>query len=98
MGLGEAAWSIVQGVVGMSSGPANIFQPEFPRWLSHRQLGSSLSIAVYGYRKSAILYRSSVSPVFWWAGMGSALGIVLIAMIFTSHAEVWWLAQATGGS
>ena len=95
MGLGEAAWTIVQGVVWNVVRPSGtFFNPNFLAGYLTVSWAVLLSIAVYGYRKSAILYRSSVSPVFWWAGMGSALGIVLIAMIFTQSRGglVAWLA------
>ncbi|MGC3974724.1 MAG: O-antigen ligase family protein [Nitrospira sp.] len=95
MGLGEAAWTIVQDVVWNVVRPSGtFFNPNFLAGYLTVSWAVLLSIAVYGYRKGAILYRPSLPPVLWWAAMGSALGVLLVAMILTQSrgGMVAWLA------
>ncbi len=95
MALGEAVWTIWQGVVWNVVRPSGtFFNPNFLASYLAVSWAILLSMAVYGDRKRALCFRPSASPALWWVGMGSALGILLAAIILTQSrgGMVAWLA------
>lgn len=84
MGVGEAAWTIVQGMVLNVARPSGtFFNPNFLAGYLTVSWAIVFSIAVYGDRKHTLLFRPSRSAVSWWGGVSAALGILLMAMILT---------------
>ena len=95
MGLGEAVWTIVQGVFWNVVRPSGtFFNPNFLAGYLTVSWAILLSIAVYGNRKGGIVSRPSLSPAWWWVGVSSTLGILLVAMVLTQSrgGMVAWLA------
>jgi hypothetical protein len=41
------------------------------------------SVAIYGYRQVPACSRSWMSPVLWWIGLGTALGALFLAVLWT---------------
>ena len=94
MALGESLWTIWQGVVWSAVRPSGtFFNPNFLAGYLTVSWAILLSIAVYGYRKNALWFRPSLSPALWWTGVGSALGILLMAITLTQSrgGMVAWL-------
>jgi O-antigen ligase/Tfp pilus assembly protein PilF len=95
MGVGEAAWTIVQGMVLNVARPSGtFFNPNFLAGYLTVSWAIVFSIAVYGDRKHTLLFLPSRSAVSWWGGVSAALGILLIAMILTQSrgGMVAWFA------
>ena len=84
MGVGEAGWAIVQGLLGHVVRPSGtFFNPNFLAGYLTVTWAILLSCALYGYRHVSALSTPSMPPVLWWLGLGSALGGVLVAVLLT---------------
>ena len=98
MGLGEAAWTIVQGLVWNVVRPSGtFFNPNFLAGYLTVSWAILLSIAVYGSRKGGILFPPSLSTAWWWVGVGSTLGVLLVAIVLTQSRGgmvAWFAATA----
>ncbi|GAB1722765.1 MAG: hypothetical protein GDA65_09890 [Nitrospira sp. CR1.1] len=95
MGLAEAAWTIVQGVVWNVVRPSGtFFNPNFLAGYLTVSWAIVLGIAVYGYRKCEIVFWPPLSPALWRLGMTSALCALLVAIVLTQSrgGMVAWLA------
>ena len=95
MALGESLWTIWQGAVWSAVRPSGtFFNPNFLAGYLTVSWAILLSIAVYGHRKNALWFQPAMSPALWWTGVGSALGILLVAITLTQSrgGMVAWLA------
>lgn len=95
MALAESLRTIWQGAVWSAVRPSGtFFNPNFLAGYLTVSWAILLSIAVYGHRKNALWFQPAMSPALWWTGVGSALGILLVAITLTQSrgGMVAWLA------
>lgn len=83
-GLGEAGWAIMQGIIWNAARPSgSFFNPNFLAGYLVVTWAILFSCAVYGHRGLQIFSRRSMPPALRWVGIGSALSVVLIAVLLT---------------
>ncbi len=84
MGLGEACWAVMQGLVWNIPRPSGtFFNPNFLAGYLAVTWAILLSRALYGYRRVQAFLVPSILPVLWWIGITSALGVVMLAVLLT---------------
>ncbi|HNP82468.1 MAG TPA: O-antigen ligase family protein [Nitrospira sp.] len=84
MGVGEAALTILQGLVWNDMRPSGtFFNPNFLAGYLAVSWAILLSAAVYGYRRTAALHWLPISPTLWWFGVGASLGSLFLAVLLT---------------
>ena len=84
MGLGEAGWAILQGLVWNTARPSGtFFNPNFLAGYLAVTWAILLSTALYGYRRVQAFSTQSMPSVLWWLGIGAALGVILFAVLLT---------------
>lgn len=98
MGVGEASWTIVQGLAWNVLRPSGtFFNPNFLAGYLAVTWAVLLSVAVYGYRHVAAFSRPWLPPVLWWWVLGSALCGLLVAILLTQSrgGMIVWLVGTT---
>ncbi|MBK7420922.1 MAG: O-antigen ligase family protein [Nitrospira sp.] len=84
MGVGEAGWAIMQGLAWNVVRPAGtFFNPNFLAGYLTVTWTILVSGAIYGYRQIPAFSRPWMSPVLWWLGFVTALGMLFLAVLFT---------------
>ncbi len=84
VGLGEAGWAIMQGLVGNVPRPSGtFFNPNFLAGYLTVAWAILLSSTLYGYRRVPAFLMPSMPPALRWFGIGSALGVILFAVLLT---------------
>jgi len=84
MGVGEAAWTLVQGLAWNVARPSGtFFNPNFLAGYLTVTWSILLSCAVYGFRKRPATSLPWLPPALWWGGLGSALCGVGLAILLT---------------
>ncbi|MBP6605868.1 MAG: O-antigen ligase family protein [Nitrospira sp.] len=84
MGVGEAGWAIMQGLAWNVLRPSGtFFNPNFLAGYLTVTWTILFSVAIYGYRQVPACSRSWMSPVLWWIGLGTALGALFLAVLWT---------------
>ena len=84
MGVGEAAWTLVQGLAWNVARPSGtFFNPNFLAGYLTVTWSILLSCAVYGFRKQSATSLPWMSPALWWCGLGVALCGVGLAILLT---------------
>ena len=84
MGVGEAGGAIMQGLAWNVVRPAGtFFNPNFLAGYLTVTWTILVSGAIYGYRQIPAFSRPWMSPVLWWLGFVTALGMLFLAVLFT---------------
>ncbi len=84
MGVGEAGWAIMQGLVWNVARPSGtFFNPNFLAGYLTVTWAILLSCTLYGYRRTPALLMPSMPPMLWWLCIGVAQSAVLFAVLLT---------------
>ena len=84
MGVCEALWAIMQGLVWNVARPSGtFFNPNFLAGYLTVTWAILLSYALYEHRQRSSFSVPSMPLVLWWLGVGSALCGVLLAVLLT---------------
>lgn len=97
MGVGEAAWALVQGLAWNVLRPSGtFFNPNFLAGYLVVAWSILLSCAVYGFRRWSAFSWPWMCPAVWWSGLGSALcGLFLAVLLTQSRGGIVVLLTAT---
>ena len=83
-GLGEACWAIMQGIIWNATRPSGtFFNPNFLAGYLVVTWAILFSFGIYGHRHPQVFSSRSMPPTLWRVGIGSALSVVLIAVLLT---------------
>ena len=84
MGVGEAAWAIMQGLAWNVVRPSGtFFNPNFLAGYLVVTWAILLSFGLYAYRHVSAFTSLWMPPVLWWLGLGSALCGLFLAILLT---------------